>query len=108
MGKSEADARSGFAKFLKLGEASMRIVEYVLCSPDPVTPKELVENLGLSEGTVWNALSRLSKAGFLISTGRGEYKANQGYILAMILLVLVELYERRGRGSERRLPKGES
>ncbi|MBS7247964.1 MAG: HTH domain-containing protein [Candidatus Freyarchaeota archaeon] len=97
MSESEEDARSGFAKFLKLGEASMRIVEYVLCSSDPVTPKELIEKLGLSEGAVWNALSRLSKAGFLVPTGRGEYRANQGYILAMVLFALVELYEKRGK-----------
>ncbi|MEM1658586.1 MAG: helix-turn-helix domain-containing protein [Candidatus Jordarchaeales archaeon] len=97
MSETEGDARAGFAKFLKLGEASMKIVEYVLRSPNPVTPKELVEKLGLSEGTVWNALSRLSKTGFLVSTGRGEYKANYGYILAMVLFALVELYEKRGK-----------
>ncbi len=91
----EEDARVGFIKFLKLGEASMKIVDYVLRSPNPVTPKELVEKLGLTEGAVWNALSRLSKAGFLVSTGRGEYMANYGYILAMVLFALVELYERK-------------
>nr|MDO8062486.1 HTH domain-containing protein [Candidatus Freyrarchaeum guaymaensis] len=93
----EGGARAGFAKFLKLGEASMKIVEYVLCSRTPVTPKELIENLGLSEGAVWNALSRLSKAGFLLSTGRGEYEANYGYIIAMVLFALAELFEKRGK-----------
>ena len=83
--------RDAFNKLLRLGESSNQIIEYILCSPRPVTPRELVEKLGITEGTAWNALSRLQRIGFVVSKNRGEYEANVGFILAMVLFSLSEL-----------------
>ncbi|MHA1208014.1 MAG: HTH domain-containing protein [Candidatus Freyarchaeota archaeon] len=86
--------RDAFNKLLRLGESSIQIIEYILCSPRPVTPRELVEKLGITEGTAWNALSRLQRIGFVVSKNRGEYEANVGFILAMVLFSLSELAEK--------------
>ncbi|MGQ9720468.1 MAG: HTH domain-containing protein [Candidatus Jordarchaeum sp.] len=86
--------KDAFSKLLRLGESSIQIIEYILCSPKPVTPKELVEVLGITEGTAWNALSRLQKIGFLVSKNRGEYEANEGFILAMVLFSLTDIVEK--------------
>ena len=86
--------RDAFNKLLRLGESSIQIIEYILCSPRPVTPRELVEKLGITEGTAWNALSRLQRIGFVVSRNRGEYEANVGFILAMVLFSLSELAEK--------------
>jgi len=86
--------RDAFNKLLRLGESSIQIIEYILCSPRPVTPWELVEKLGITEGTAWNALSRLQRIGFVVSKNRGEYEANVGFILAMVLFSLSELAEK--------------
>jgi DNA-binding IclR family transcriptional regulator len=86
--------RDAFNKLLRLGESSIQIIEYILCSPQPVTPRELMEGLGITEGTAWNALSRLQKIGFLVSKNRGEYEANTGFILAMVLFSMANMAEK--------------
>ncbi|MEM3561696.1 MAG: helix-turn-helix domain-containing protein [Candidatus Jordarchaeaceae archaeon] len=90
----QISSKEAFNKLLRLGESSIQIIEYILCSPKPVTPKELVEKLGITEGTAWNALSRLQKIGFLVTKSRGEYEANIGFILAMVLFTLSDMAEK--------------
>ncbi len=96
MGEDEEQisSKEAFNKLLRLGESSIQIIEYILCSTKPVTPKELVEKLGITEGTAWNALSRLQKIGFLVTKSRGEYEANVGFILAMVLFTLSDMAEK--------------
>lgn len=92
--EEQISPRDAFNKLLRLGEASIQIIDYILCSPKPVTPKELVDRLGITEGTAWNALSRLQKVGFLITRNRGEYEANTGFILSMVLFTLTDIVEK--------------
>ncbi|MEM2958323.1 MAG: helix-turn-helix domain-containing protein [Candidatus Freyarchaeota archaeon] len=92
--EEQISSKEAFNKLLRLGESSIQIIEYILCSPKPVTPKELVEKLGITEGTAWNALSRLQKIGFLVTKSRGEYEANIGFILAMVLFTLSDMAEK--------------
>ncbi|MBS7250013.1 MAG: helix-turn-helix domain-containing protein [Candidatus Freyarchaeota archaeon] len=92
--EEQISSKEAFNKLLRLGESSIQIIEYILCSAKPVTPKELVEKLGITEGTAWNALSRLQKIGFLVTKSRGEYEANIGFILAMVLFTLSDMAEK--------------
>jgi len=80
-----------FDKLMRLRDTTNRILVYILTSPGPVTPKELVERLGLTENSVWKTVRRLESDGFLRSVERGEYEANFGLIVALLLFKVQEL-----------------
>lgn len=80
-----------FDKLMRLRDAANKVLVYILTSSKPVTPKELVDNLGLTENSVWKTVRRLEADGFLRSVGRGEYEPNFGLITALLLFKVQEL-----------------
>ncbi|MEM3587701.1 MAG: HTH domain-containing protein [Candidatus Jordarchaeaceae archaeon] len=80
-----------FDKLMRLRDAANKVLIYILTSSKPVTPKELVDNLGLTENSVWKTVRRLEADGFLKSMGRGEYEPNFGLITALLLFKVQEL-----------------
>jgi Mn-dependent DtxR family transcriptional regulator len=80
-----------FDKLMRLRDAANKVLVYILTSSKPVTPKELVDNLGLTENSVWKTVRRLEADGFLRSMGRGEYEPNFGLITALLLFKVQEL-----------------
>ncbi|MGQ9720467.1 MAG: winged helix-turn-helix transcriptional regulator [Candidatus Jordarchaeum sp.] len=80
-----------FDKLLRLRDTANRVLVYILTSPRPVTPKELIDNLGLTENSVWKTVRRLESDGFIRSVERGEYEPNFGFITALLLFKVQEL-----------------
>ncbi len=80
-----------FDKLLRLRDTANRVLVYILTSPKPVTPKELIDNLGLTENSVWKTVRRLESDGFVRSVDRGEYEPNFGFITALLLFKVQEL-----------------
>lgn len=80
-----------FDKLMRLRDTANKVLIYILTSPKPVTPKELIDNLGLTENSVWKTVRRLESDGFIRSVERGEYEPNFGFITALLLFKVQEL-----------------
>lgn len=80
-----------FDKLMRMRDNANKVLIYILTSPRPVTPKELMDNLGLTENSVWKTVRRLEADGFLRLVGRGEYEPNLGLLTALLLFKVQEL-----------------
>jgi len=80
-----------FDKLMRMRDNANKVLIYILTSPKPVTPKELMDNLGLTENSVWKTVRRLEADGFLRLVGRGEYEPNLGLLTALLLFKVQEL-----------------
>jgi len=76
---------------MRMRDNANKVLIYILTSPKPVTPKELMDNLGLTENSVWKTVRRLEADGFLRLVGRGEYEPNLGLLTALLLFKVQEL-----------------
>lgn len=80
-----------FDKLMRMRDNANKVLIYILTSPRPVTPRELMDNLGLTENSVWKTVRRLEADGFLRLVGRGEYEPNLGLLTALLLFKVQEL-----------------
>ena len=85
------DFEVAFEKLLGLRESSMKVLLYILAKGGSSTPKEIVEETGLSQNSVWKAVRRLEAANLIRSVERGSYEANYGFLLALLLVKVQEL-----------------
>ncbi|MEM3561695.1 MAG: HTH domain-containing protein [Candidatus Jordarchaeaceae archaeon] len=87
-----------FDKLMRMRDNANKVLIYILTSPKPVTPKELMDNLGLTENSVWKTVRRLETDGFLRLVGRGEYEPNLGLLTALLLFKVQELIKMLEKG----------
>ncbi|MEM2134477.1 MAG: HTH domain-containing protein [Candidatus Freyarchaeota archaeon] len=87
-----------FDKLMRMRDNANKVLIYILTSPKPVTPKELMDNLGLTENSVWKTVRRLEADGFLRLVGRGEYEPNLGLLTALLLFKVQELIKMLEKG----------
>lgn len=92
------DFEGAFERILGMRESSLKVLVYILVKGGRVTPKEIVEETGLSQNSVWKAVRRLEAAGVIRSVERGSYEANYGFILALLLLELQRIAKVVGDG----------
>jgi len=86
-----------FERILSMRESSLKVLVYILVKGKRVTPKEIIDETGLSQNSVWKAVRRLEAAGVIRSVERGCYEANYGFILALLLLKLQRIAGSIGR-----------
>ncbi len=87
-----------FDKLMRMRDNANKVLIYILTSSKPVTPKELMDNLGLTENSVWKTVRRLEADGFLRLVGRGEYEPNLGLLTALLLFKVQELIKMLEKG----------
>ncbi|MBS7287336.1 MAG: winged helix-turn-helix transcriptional regulator [Candidatus Freyarchaeota archaeon] len=92
------DFETAFERILGMRESSLKVLVYILVRGGRVTPKEIVDETGLSQNSVWKAVRRLEAAGVIRSVERGSYEANYGFILALLLLKLQRIAKVVGEG----------
>ncbi len=85
-----------FERVLGMRENSLKVLLYILAKGRHVTPREIVEEMGLSQNTVWKAVRRLEAAGLIRSVERGSYEANYGLIIALLLLKVQKMVKVAG------------
>ncbi|MEM1658585.1 MAG: winged helix-turn-helix transcriptional regulator [Candidatus Jordarchaeales archaeon] len=96
------DLEEAFRHILGMKESTLRVLTYILVKGERVTPKEIVEETGLSQNSVWKAVRRLEALGVIRSVERGSYEANHGFILALLLFELQKVARMLGEvGVER-------
>ena len=72
---------------LRLGSTPYKILLYVFCKGEALSPEKIGKALNLTPSTVRDAVRQLHKMGLLRCPKRGTYEPNRDRCLAMILHV---------------------